>query len=229
MIKWCHLLTKDRFFLSYWFGSVQPENLKMLQLTTLLIPVLRIHDILVWIRIRGSMPLTNGSRFGSGSGCASLYFHHWPSRCQHKNKFKNKVFLHITFWRYFYIIFQRSKDFKKSQNSRNQGFSYYFCLMIEGSGSESGSVPLTNGSRRPKITWIRWIRIRIRIHNTGLYCTVIVWFRDQWKKEKRQRLAAARESALSNEQAMIESRLGQSFNQTFLRISIKTVNMSICN
>jgi hypothetical protein len=27
--------------------------------------VFRIHDILVWIRIRGSMPLTNGSGFGS--------------------------------------------------------------------------------------------------------------------------------------------------------------------
>ncbi len=38
--------------------------------------------------------------------------------------------------------------------------------MIEGSGSRagSGSLPLTNGSgsrsRRPKNTWIRWIRIR---------------------------------------------------------------------
>ncbi len=55
----------------------------------------------------------------------------------------------------------------KSQNSRNQGFPYYFSLMIEGSGS--GSIPLTNGSgsgsRRPKNTWIR---IRIRILNTGL-------------------------------------------------------------
>ncbi len=30
-------------------------------------PVFRIHDILGWIRIRGSMPLTNGSGFGSGS------------------------------------------------------------------------------------------------------------------------------------------------------------------
>jgi hypothetical protein len=40
---------------------------------------------------------------------------------------------------------------KKSQNSRNQSFSYYFCLMIEGSGSVSGSVYLTNGSR----FWIR--------------------------------------------------------------------------
>jgi hypothetical protein len=27
--------------------------------------VLRIHDILAWIRIRGSMPLTNGSGLGS--------------------------------------------------------------------------------------------------------------------------------------------------------------------
>ncbi len=34
-----------------------------------------------------------------------------------------------------YIIFQRKKIKKKSKNSRNQGFSYYFCLMIEGSGS----------------------------------------------------------------------------------------------
>ncbi len=42
-------------------------------------PVLRIHDILVWIRIRGSMPLTNGSRSGS------CYFHHWPSRSQQTN------------------------------------------------------------------------------------------------------------------------------------------------
>ncbi len=45
----------------------------------------------------------------------------------------------------------------ESQSSRNQGFSYYFCLVIEGSGSEAGSksgfIRLTNGSgsgsRRP--------------------------------------------------------------------------------
>jgi hypothetical protein len=57
----------------------------------------------------------------------------------------------------------------------NQGFSYYFCMMIEGSGSGSragsGSIPLTSGfgsgSWRPKNTWIRWIRIRIRIRNTA--------------------------------------------------------------
>jgi hypothetical protein len=38
--------------------------------STYFFSVLRIHDILVWIQIRGSMPLTNGS--GSGS----FYFHH---------------------------------------------------------------------------------------------------------------------------------------------------------
>ncbi len=40
--------------------------------------VLRIHAILMWIRIRirGSLPLTDGSGFGS----RSFYFHHWPSR-----------------------------------------------------------------------------------------------------------------------------------------------------
>ncbi len=56
-----------------------------------------------------------------------------------------------------------------SQNSRNQDFSYYISLMIEGSGSGSragsgsGSIPLTNGSGsgRPKNKWIR-------IRNTGL-------------------------------------------------------------
>ncbi len=29
-----------------------------------------------------------------------------------------------------YIILHRKKVTKKSQNRRNQGFSYYFCLMI---------------------------------------------------------------------------------------------------
>jgi hypothetical protein len=71
-----------------------------------------------------------------------------------------KVFLLITFGRYIYIIFQRQKVQKKAQNSRNQGLSYYFCLMIEG----SGSIPLNSGSGsgRPENMWVRWIRIRIR-------------------------------------------------------------------
>ncbi len=53
--------------------------------------VFRIHDILVWIWIRGSIPLTNGSGFGFGS----CYFRHWPSRRQQNTSFK-KVFLLFT-------------------------------------------------------------------------------------------------------------------------------------
>ncbi len=60
---------------------------------------LRIPDILVQIqlRIRGSMPLTNGSEFGSGS----CYFRHWPSRRQQK-----LFFFSSSFWRYIHIICQ---------------------------------------------------------------------------------------------------------------------------
>ncbi len=57
------------------------------------------------------------------------------------------------------------------QYGRNQRFSYYFCLMIEG-GSGYGSVSLTNGSGcgsgRPKNIWI----LRIRIRNTD--CIVVI-------------------------------------------------------
>ncbi len=49
---------------------------------------------------------------------------------------------------------------KNLKNRRNEGFSYYFCLIIEGSGA--GSVARTNrfGAGMPKV-------IRIRIPNTG--------------------------------------------------------------
>ncbi len=57
--------------------------------------VLRIHDILGWIRIRiwirGSMLLTNGS----GSGFC--YFRHLPSRDANKKLFFLKFFLLISF------------------------------------------------------------------------------------------------------------------------------------
>jgi hypothetical protein len=62
---------------------------------------------------------------------------------------------------------------KKSRNTINQRFSYYFwlfCLMIEGSGA--GFVLVTNGSGcgsgRPKNIRIR-IQMRIRIQNTAGY------------------------------------------------------------
>ncbi len=117
--------------------------------------MLQIHDMLVWIRIRirGFMPLTNGS--GSGS----CYFRHWSLRCQ----LKTYYFFCLLLFEGTFKTFFKDKNQKESQNSTNQGFSYYFCKMIEG----SGSIPLTNGSGsgKPKNMWIRWIRIR----NTALY------------------------------------------------------------
>ncbi len=80
-----------------------------------------------------------------------------------KNNFFKQFFVPIFFKAHVHH-FSMIKSQKESQkNSRNQGFSYYFCMMIKG----SGSIPLTNGSgsrsRRPKNMWIR---IRIRIRNT---------------------------------------------------------------
>ncbi len=124
-------------------------------------PVLRmtLHDIFVWIRIRGSMPLTNGSWSGFESG--SCYFRHWPSRCQ-QTLILFKIFSAYYFLKVHLHHFSKIKSQKELQNSRNRGFSYYFCTMIE--GSESRSIILTNGSgsERPKNMWIR-------IHNTGYH------------------------------------------------------------
>ncbi len=146
--------------------------------------MLRIHDILGWIRIRiwirGSMPRTNGSGCGSGS----CYFRHWPSQDPNKKLIFKKVFLLITFWRYMYIIFKDKKSKRSHKAVGINVFLTFFCLVIEGSRSGSGSIPLTDGSgsgsRRPKNMWIRWIRIRIRIRNTGrisYFAALIV----QWK------------------------------------------------
>ncbi len=62
----------------------------------------------------------------------------------------------------------QKKSQKESQNIRIQGFSYYFCVMIEGSGPGSRSIPLTSGSGsvRSKNMWIR-------IRNTA-------WQWDRW-------------------------------------------------
>ncbi len=62
------------------------------------LPVLRIQDILVWIRIRRSMPLT----YGSESGFWSCYFCHWPSRRgrQQKKKLKKKFSCLLLFVRH---------------------------------------------------------------------------------------------------------------------------------
>ncbi len=64
--------------------------------------VLRIHDILVWIRIRGSMPMTCGS--------GSCYFHHWPSKRQQKTNFNKKFFCILLFEGTFTSIFEDKKS-----------------------------------------------------------------------------------------------------------------------
>jgi hypothetical protein len=90
--------------------------------------VLRIHNILGWIRILDPDPaifvtdLQDASKKLAFNTSFSVFYF-------------LKVHLHH---------FSKIKCQKESQNSRNQGFSYYFCMMIEGSGS--GSIPLTSGS-----------------------------------------------------------------------------------
>ena len=124
--------------------------------------MLRIHDMLGWIRISGSMPLTNGS----GSWIRILLFLSLTFKMPAKNYFFYTIFSAYDFLKLHLHHFSKTKIQKESHNRRNQGFSYYFCMMIEGSGSiagsGSGSIPLTSGSGswRPKNTWIRWIRIR---------------------------------------------------------------------
>jgi hypothetical protein len=80
--------------------------------------VLWIGDILVrsrmHIRILGSVPLSDGSGYGSG-------------------RFK-------TYGSGTLVNSQK----EVTKQSRNQGFCYYFCLMME--GSRAGSVLVTNGS-----------------------------------------------------------------------------------
>jgi hypothetical protein len=46
----------------------------------------------------------------------------------------------------FKSIFKGKKSKRSHKTVEIKGFSYYFCLMIEGSRSGSGSIPLSNGS-----------------------------------------------------------------------------------
>jgi hypothetical protein len=65
----------------------------------LLKAVSRIHDILMWIRIRGSMPLTNRSESGFGSDAGldpTIFVIDSQDINEKRNKIK-KVFLLITF------------------------------------------------------------------------------------------------------------------------------------
>ncbi len=64
------------------------------------------------VRIRGSVPLTNGIGFGynSGSGSGSCYFRLWPSRCQLKLICFLYFFMLITFEDTFTSFFRDKKS-----------------------------------------------------------------------------------------------------------------------
>ena len=56
-----------------------------------------------------------------------------------------KLIYNIIFSAYYFLKvylhhFSKIKSQKESQSRRNQGFSYYFCMMIKGSGSGSGTL-----------------------------------------------------------------------------------------
>jgi hypothetical protein len=73
-----------------------------------------------------------------------------------KNKLKKKNFGLSLFEGTFTSFFKDKKSKRSHKTAGIKVFSYYFCLMIEGSGS--GFIPLTrgsgSGSRRPKNIWI---------------------------------------------------------------------------
>ncbi len=100
-------------------------------------------DLCLWLMDPDSDP-------DPGSG--SCYFRHRPSRCQQKTKFLF-IFSAYYFLKIHLHLFSKIKSQKESQNSRNQGFSNYFCMMME-------------GSRSPKNMWIR---------NTGIKPTLSLW------------------------------------------------------
>ncbi len=88
--------------------------------------MLRIQDILMWNQswIRGSMPLTNRSGFGSGS----CYFRHRPSTRKQKTNL-TKILL-FTFWRYitFTTFF---KDKKSKRSHKLVGIKIFLLFLLD--------------------------------------------------------------------------------------------------
>jgi hypothetical protein len=87
----------------------------------------------------GSMTFSGGSGSGSADPCLWLMDpdpdRHWP----YQDANKKLVFFVFYFLKVHVHHFERYKVKKKSQSSRNKGFSSFFCLVIEGSRSRSGS------------------------------------------------------------------------------------------
>ncbi len=75
------------------------------------------NDILEWIRIRGSMAMTNGS--------GSCYFRHWPSRFQQKTNFLNKFFCLLLLEGTFTPFF---KDKKSKTSHKTAGIKVFLTI-----------------------------------------------------------------------------------------------------
>jgi hypothetical protein len=61
---------------------------------------------------------------------------------QDASKKLNTIFSAYYFLKVHLHQFSKIKSNEESQNSRKQGFSYYFCMMTEGSGAGAGSATL---------------------------------------------------------------------------------------
>ncbi len=84
-------------------------------------PVMFWYESWLWIRTPG----------GSGSASGSCFFRHWLAK---KN---SKFFFAYHCLKVHFNLSSKIKSHKEVKKGRNQGFSFYFCLMME--GSESGS------------------------------------------------------------------------------------------
>ncbi len=99
-----------------------------------------------------------------------------PAKCDIcLNSFFFHILYAVTFLPIIWVTFTSFFKDEKSQNSKNQGFSYYFWLTMVGSWAGSGSVPLTNGSGSGMS---KNIRIRIRNSNTVFR----IWLNDDRHK-----------------------------------------------
>ncbi len=107
------------------------------------------RDLTLWRHYNkqccGSMTFWGGS--GSGSADPCLWLMDLDPAIfvtDLQDAIKKLIFSANYFLKLHLHNFSKIKSQKESQNSRNQGFSYYFCMIIEGSGSA-----------RPKNMWIR--------------------------------------------------------------------------
>ncbi len=120
--------------------------------------------------------------YGSGCGSGSSYLHFWltdPDADPGGPKTYGSCGSGSGTLAHLHHLSKIKKFIKKSQNSRNQCFSYYFCLMMEGSeaGSGTGSVLVNNGSgcgsgsatRCSVCTCLSRYRLRRRWYSWTLY------------------------------------------------------------